>query len=222
MLNSISVYNQIKTLTTDLIRTGLCDAQNFPSIKTYPGNIKEIGINGEQSTIFLKSIPYFDMFLQLSEKNSFNIKMLDGALISMQYRFKNDVLIAHRLSFYPAPNLEAFQNEPDIYLQDEIYNDIMDKRIVTIPIRFDFDNDTKTCKPISHPISHLTLGQYKNCRIPVSTALTPFQFLSFIIMIFYNTAHKKYFYEFTHFKECFNQTIYDEEKKVMHISTPVF
>jgi hypothetical protein len=42
--------------------------------------------------------------------------MPDGAIIQMMYVFKNDSLERHRLTFFPSPNLEEFQNNPDIYL----------------------------------------------------------------------------------------------------------
>ena len=116
-------------------------------------------------------------------------------------------------------NLEAFQNEPELYLDDEIYADILDRRIVTVPFRFDFDNNQKTYIPIEHPISHLTLGQYKNCRIPVSSALTPYQFLTFVIRNFYHTASLNYV--ITVFQDRFDDTIFREEQELIHVNTPL-
>lgn len=222
MLTAIDIYNQINCLTGQLIKTGLCDAQNFPTIKKYSGNIEEIGITNGDYSVFLKNIPYSEMFKVLNEHKLYNIKMIDGALISMMYRFRNNQIISHRLSFFPSPNLEIFQNDPEPYLEDEIYCDILDKRIVTVPIRFDFDNRDEVCKPVVHPISHLTLGQYKNCRIPVAAAITPYQFLSFIIINFYHTAHMKHNNEFSIYKDCFEITLFEEEQELLHIHTPLY
>lgn len=209
-------------LTVQLIESGLCEAQNFPSRKSYSGSIEEISVSHVNHSIFLKSIPYSEMFRRLVETKTYNMKMIDGALISLSYRFKQDCLISSCLSFFPSPDLEAFQNEPELYFDDELYSDIIDKRIVTVPIRFDFDTNEKTQKPILHPISHLTLGQYENCRIPVSAALTPYQFLVFILMNFYNNAHIKLNSQFTMFKDCFNSTIFDEERELLHMNTPIY
>ena len=33
----------------------------------------------------------------------YNIRMLDGALLQMCYRFQRDVVIEHRLGFFPSP-----------------------------------------------------------------------------------------------------------------------
>lgn len=220
MLTSKVIYSQIQKLTAELIETGLCDAQNFPSMVKRDGGIKDIGITAADNSLFLKSIPYSEMYYELERKKIYNVKLIDGALLYMLYRFENDKLIKHRLSYFPAPDLESFQNDPEIYLEDELYADILDKRIVTVPFRFDFDRTEGACKPIEHPVSHLTLGQYEHCRIPVSSALTPYQFLTFVIRNFYHTTQSKCGEKITVFKEKFENSIFDEEFEMIHICTP--
>ncbi|WP_295144760.1 DUF2290 domain-containing protein [uncultured Campylobacter sp.] len=227
MLTAKKIYTQIKRITANIIETKLCDDQNFPSIRKYSEGIEEVSVSTYDNNIFLKSIPYTDMYLELYRNKMFNIKMIDGALIQMQYRFRKDKIESHRLAFSPAPDLEIFQNEPDIYLEDEIYSDILDRRVVSVPLRFDFDDrkdskGRKTSRPIIHPVSHLTIGQYRNCRIPVSSALTPYQFLKFVIMNFYNTAYTSYSSHFTEHKDCFDTTLYPEETEIVNICTPVY
>ena len=161
---------------------------------------------------------YAEMYQAALEKKVYNIKMIDGALLTLLYRFSNDRIVAHRLSYFPAPDLIAFQNEPELYAEDELYVDILDRRIVTVPIRFDFD-DIVRC-PLEHPASHLTLGQYKNCRIPVSSALTPYQFISFIIANFYHSADFQS--NLQEFKDKFDESILTEERELIHINTPIY
>ena len=146
--------------------------------------------------------------------------MLDGALLTLLYRFSGDNIIAHRLSYFPAPDLLSFQDKPELYMEDEVYTDILDKRIVTVPLRFDYDNNASVYSPVEHPISHLTLGQYKNCRIPVSSALTPYQFISFITTHFYHTAYISC--RFNVYYDKFEDSIFPEERKVLHMNTPVY
>lgn len=214
-----SIYRQISKLTEDLIRSGLCDMQNFPSITHDSGNITEIGITGSQNSICLKNIPYSVMYQELLKSKSYNIKMIDGALLTLLYRFRSGDITAHRLSYFPAPDLLAFQDEPELYMEDEVYADILDKRIVTVPLRFDYDDDPSVCSPIEHPISHLTLGQYENCRIPVSSALTPYQFISFITAHFYHTAYANC--SFSTYNDRFEERIFPEERTVLHMNTPL-
>ena len=113
MISPKDILKQINKLTADIVGFGICDSQNFPSIRCFPGKVVKIGISDSECSIFLKSISYSDMFKQLEEKRIYNLKMIDGAMISMYYSFKNDQLISHRLSFFPSPDLEPFQNDPD-------------------------------------------------------------------------------------------------------------
>ncbi|HEL0027011.1 TPA: DUF2290 domain-containing protein [Streptococcus equi subsp. zooepidemicus] len=231
MLVAKDIFLQIKNITSNLIALGLCVDQNFPSIKELTGSIEEInmsiGKSSNNSSIFLKNISYSDMYYELCRLRMFNIKMIDGALIQMQYRFSGDSIERHRLAFFPSPNLDIFQNEPDLYLEDEIYSDILDTRIVTVPLRFDFDdskdqNGNRVAIPVLHPISHLTIGQYKNCRIPVSSAITPYQFIEFIIRNFYNTAFERYSDKLIGDKSCFDVCIHTDEKKIFNVCSPLY
>lgn len=220
MLKPRDIYSQVTALTTGVIKSGLCDAQNFPSMITLPHNVTEIGVANKDYSIFLKSITYAEMYQAALEKKIYNIKMIDGALLTLLYRFSNDRIVAHRLSYFPAPDLIAFQNEPELYAEDELYVDILDRRIVTVPIRFDFDDDDAVRCPLEHPASHLTFGQYKNCRIPVSSALTPYQFISFIITNFYHSADSQS--NLQEFKDKFDESILPEERELIHINTPIY
>ena len=127
------------------------------------------------------------------------------------------LLVAHRLAFFPNPNLELFQNEPEDYLEDEIYIDVIDPRNVVTPLRFDFDCNEDAVSPIEHPQSHFTIGQYRNCRIPVNRPLTPSQFVNFIIRNFYHTAYSKYCDQITTYTDKMEKTIFPEEKSIIHL-----
>lgn len=213
---------QIGELTETLVGLSLSNEQNFPSTH---GDIKrdfEITVSTAAGmSIALKNVAYCDIYSELEKGRCFNIKMLDGALISLRYRFKDGEVAEHALSYFPHPNLEHFQNEPEIYLEDEIYADIVAKNIVTFPIRFDFSNDPKKFIEIDHPYSHLTLGQFENCRIPVCSPLGPLAFGSFILRNFYNTAFRKYSEKIPRSEIGFKNTITANERKIPHIISGV-
>ena len=218
MLSHKNVLEQIKRLTADIISLELCNEQNFPAMKMVKGNFVEIGITNAEHSICLKGIPYAEMYRELDEKRQYNLKMLDGALITLLYRFKGGVLVAHRLSFFPAPDLEVFQNEPELYMNDEFYLDILDKRIVAVPLRFDLDADAFIS--LKHPKSHLTLGQYEHCRIPVSSGISPYQFLNFIIWNFYHPKQTDLSYGLTQYNDDFDTSITSAEREIMHVCIP--
>jgi hypothetical protein len=184
---------QLKDLTVALVSVSLSNEQNFPSTYGNPDTSFEITVgNAAAMTVALKNIPYEDIYRELDEARCYNFKMLDGGLITLRYRFHNQAVSEHSLSYFPSPTLEHFQNDPELYLLDEVYADVIARNIVPFPIRFDFNNDAARFIEIHHPYSHLTLGQYENCRIPVSAPLTPLTFGGFILRNFYNTAFRKY------------------------------
>lgn len=211
MPGSIIIFKQIEKITAKLIEIGLSAEQNFPSNQL--GRISYTGM--QDISIAMKNIAYEEIYKKLEETKNYNIKMLDGALIQLLYSFENKKLISHRLAFFPAPNLESFQNEPEIYEDDEIYADILGKNIVTFPIRFDYDPENFI--EIDHPKTHVTLGQYKNCRIPVSEPLTPELFITFILRNFYYPAFHKHTLKFNLSQHRFPKTITEIEKSILHI-----
>ena len=96
MLTSKVIYSQIQKLTAELIETGLCDAQNFPSMVKRNGGIEDVGITAADNSLFLKSIPYSEMYYELVRKKIYNVKLIDGALLYMLYRFEDNRLLMHR------------------------------------------------------------------------------------------------------------------------------
>jgi len=211
MTNPVTIFKQIQKITEKLIALGLSAEQNYPT--NQQGSITYSGM--KDISIAMKNIAYEEIYKNLEESKNYNIKMLDGALIQMLYRFENNELVSHRLAFFPAPNLESFQNEPEFYDNDEIFADILGKNIVTFPIRVDYDPGN--FEEIEHPKTHATLGQFKNCRIPVSEPLTPEIFIIFLLRNFYNTAFRKHTQEFIMSSHRFAKTITDKEKSLFHL-----
>ena len=221
MPNPEQVRQQMQQLTAELIGFSLCNRQNFPSMRDLGKGICEIGIGARENLSYaLKNVPYHDVYIEMERTETYNIRMLDGALIHMMYRFQDDQLEAHRLAFFPSPFLEEFQNNPDIYLEDEVYAEVIMKNIVPFPLRFDFDCREEVVIDVEHPKSHLTLGQYQNCRIPVSSPLTPHHFIQFILRNFYNTAYQKYSNQLSTYSYCFENSLTRREKVLLHIKIP--
>lgn len=209
---------QINDLMGWLIQLSLSNDQNFPVTQGNSRGIFEITVsNAESMSIALKNVSFRDIYVELEKARCFNFKMLDGALISLRYRFRAGVICEHSLSYFPSPDLEHFQNDPELYLEDEIYADIIARNIVPFPVRFDFSDDAKRFVDVHHPYSHMTLGQYKNCRIPVCSPLSPFTFGDFILRNFYNTAYRKYSDELPGSALVFTKTITANEMKIPHL-----
>ena len=163
---------------------------------------------------------YEEIYRDLADSRAFNVKMLDGALVQMTYKFARGNLLNHRLAFFPSPSLTEFQNDPQSYFDDDLYADIVAANIVHVPLRFDYDASEELHEVLNHPKAHLTLGQYGNCRIPVTAPLTPLQFIDFLLRNFYHTVHRNYAAKLPKASARFPDSIASEERRVVHIVAP--
>ena len=164
---------------------------------------------------------YGDVYGVLLADGAYNLKMLDGALIQMLYRFREDVVASHRLAFYPSPRLLAFQSQPDVYWEDDVYTDIVGEPRFAGPIRFDYDASGSAFEPVVHPRSHITLGEYKYCRIPVTRPVTPVQFVDFVLRNFYKDGPAEdYTRGWPARGLSFPESIHPDERLVIHVTIP--
>lgn len=218
-MNSKQVRAQIENITSLLVEHSLCDEQNFPSIKN-SGEFTLITIPGDPDiAAALKSNKnYSEIYQSLDKARSFNFRMLDGAIVQLLYQFnKNEKLVKHRLSYFPSPSLESFQNDPEVYECDEIYAEVLMKNIVPFPLRFDYSFDEKAHIDVHHPKSHMTLGQYQNCRIPVCSPISPIVFVKFLLRSIYNTAYCTYETKIEVPATFFPLSITDSEREIPHL-----
>ncbi|MDT9600822.1 DUF2290 domain-containing protein [Sphingosinicella sp. GR2756] len=172
-----------------LVKEGLADHQRFPAVRT-AGSQVQITIPGAPDlAVSLKSKPYTEIYEELRKAEAYHIRMLDGALIQFLFTFENNALTSHRLAFFPSPMLEMYDSVPEHYDLDETFADMVGEFSVKFPLRFDYSSSDEEHRDVDHPKSHLTLGQYKGCRVPVNAPLTPFRFMRFTLRNFYNPSY---------------------------------
>ncbi|QBA16815.1 DUF2290 domain-containing protein [Xanthomonas oryzae pv. oryzae] len=215
-----SIKEDIDGLISELIGKGVCDDSNFSAIRT-SGSKADVTFSGsEHVSIALGDIEYAEIYRELADKRSYNMRLVDGALLQMMYRVEGDELLQHRLAFYPSPSLLPFQDDPDAYMRDELFIEIVQRRIVPFPMRFDFDAREGVYIDVAHPKSHLTLGDVKGCRIPVSAPLTPRWFVEFILRNFYQTETHDFIGGLPQHKIKFPMSITRNEVGLMHMVIP--
>lgn len=179
-MNIKNIYKEIEGITYKLVQVGLADEFKHP---VFENNI--VSWKGcSDISISMKNIPYKDIYTRINSKKNFNFKLPDGGMFQLLYTFDEEGLLKHRLAYFPSPTFEEFQNNPEIYENDEIYGDVVDKQVMPVIVRIDYDRN-EVDSSIHHPYCHLTLGQYKNCRIPVERPVTPCKFVLFILNNFY-------------------------------------
>lgn len=214
------VTKQITRITDHLIWNNFVISQNYPSERGHSivwDNYINVGFT-------LKNENYTTIYNNIRENKDFNFLMLDGAIIQMQYEFYKDEIVKHILSFYPCPDFFRYADDSDyyetyFYNDHELFSDMVSGNILCAPIRFDFDNNDGIFVNVEHPKSHLTIGNYKDCRIPVLKPITPNRFIRFILRNFY---YKKFTNSFNdNFFNCqikCNETLSLNESNLIHIS----
>ncbi|MCQ9157035.1 DUF2290 domain-containing protein [Acidomonas methanolica] len=215
-----SIKEDIDGLISELIGKGVCDDSNFSAIRSSGSKVDVTFSGSEHVSIALGDIEYTEIYRELADKRSYNMRLVDGALLQMMYRVEGDELLQHRLAFYPSPSLLPFQDDPDAYMRDELFIEIVQRRIVPFPLRFDFDAREGVYIDVAHPKSHLTLGDVKGCRIPVSAPLTPRWFVEFVLRNFYQTETHDFVGGLPQHKIKFPTSITANETGLMHMVIP--
>lgn len=219
----VRVRDEINGIVENLVESGIVDDQNFAYIERTSGS--KVLVRHSHSLALgsiLRLSRYEDQYWQLREGRAFNLLMLDGALIQMSYEFISERLIRHRLAFLPSPRLLDYQSYPEIYTEEMLYTDVVEKGAVSVPLRFDYDARTGVPVVLKHPTSHLTLGQYLGCRIPVTAGLTPHAFVEFLLTSFYGTVTQGFAVELPSPKLRFRRCIDATELQVVHIGVPTY
>ncbi|MDI3194259.1 DUF2290 domain-containing protein [Pseudarthrobacter sp. AL07] len=213
---------EIEDVTAFLVGKGLVDDQNAVARRS--------GVNGfvlleagywADAPRMQEKIPYGELYDRLKGSRAYDMKFLDGALVQFRFMFKDaDTLAKSELRFLPSPILTTFQEDPELYLHDELYGDVIDARAVTVPLRFDYDDSADVVKDVLHPVSHLTLGQYPHCRIAATSAVTPYQFVEFLLRSFYRGKATLPTDGMPSARTLMPQTITEGERALLHISLP--
>ena len=210
------VKAEIYDLTAQLVEISLADDQNFPIEQRFSGGTVITYANARPGRAVFANIPYPDFYAEQVRDRNYNLRMLDGGLVQMRYEFSRRDLKSARLAFLPSPDLLEFQNNAEMYLEDMLYVEAVDPRVVTVPLRFDFD--TAAASELSHPVSHLTLGQYEHCRIAATSALMPTAFLGFVLRSFYHRPSADI--PIPTGQHLFPRTITTAEANLVHIGVP--
>lgn len=183
-------FQEITQITIKLVELGLSVKQTFPYRNKHIISFGE----GGGVTNLLKNVSYEEKYNVIDQSGKYNFKFLDGALVQLMYTFDQSDrdIISHRLAFFPAPNLINYEEDPEayehLYYGNSEFHDLNNRNIIKTPIRFDFNCEDKKHIDIHHPKSHLHIGEYQGCRIPVVEPLSPSIFINFLIRNFYNSA----------------------------------
>ena len=212
-------HAQITEILTHLAEVGLSDDQQMP-IYRKRGMTEITFENARLVSRAMKGVPYDQVYDEFVRDRVFSAKLLDGALIQMAYLFDGRSLAKHRLAFLGSPHLVRFDEDSERYVDDERYAHILSRDVDPISIRFDYDGTGRWHDSLRHPRSHLTIGGYEHCRVPVSSPLTPFRFVEFVLHSFYGGPTRDFASDLPSFRGHFPTSISAKERAVVHVVVP--
>ncbi|MFZ5808047.1 MAG: DUF2290 domain-containing protein [Chloroflexota bacterium] len=214
-----TVKKELEQILSAVVNDGIAIDQNFPFVRQLSNNDWQVSFEGgENISSVMNYETYEQLYKELSQSRIYTAKLVDGGILQLMYSFRSNDLIKHRLAFYPSPTLRPFQEDPESYMQDQLYMEIVSRRLIPFPLRFDFDLET-ACD-VEHPQCHLTLGDTKCCRIPVSAPLTPRWFIEFILRNFYQTENYNFVNNLPPYLFSFTETITNRERELIHVIIP--
>ena len=220
MASAEGTVSRVDGLLRYLGKVGI--ARHYQRAVLHPdGRAAQVSFPGaEHVSAAMKDQDYRRIYRRFLTERAYSAVMLDNAILQIMYRFKGRELTAHRLAFFPAPKLEEFQNAPEWYLHDDVFIDVVARTTTPTLVRFDYDASEKRHRPVIHPKSHLTLGRYEGCRIPVSAPLTPYRFMDFVLRSFYDTPARRYSNDLPRSTARSDDTIDASEQDVLHVAVP--
>lgn len=216
-----TAHTQIRQVLVYLAKVGLSDDQQYPILRRGRRASTEVTFaNAKLVSRAMKGTSYFDVYEEFVRHRAFSVKLLDGALVQMAYAFSDDALVRHRLAYLDSPHLIPFLKDPNNYLNGEERTLTSSRKDSPMSIRFDYDGDSNRHRDVWHPKSHLTIGHYEHCRVPVSSPLTPIQFIEFVLRHFYCTEAMDFTSGLPRSNASFPRSISRKEEDVIHVVVP--
>ena len=171
----------------------------------------ETKIKGFKNISYDKNISTEEIRRNLIENNQYCFQFYDGSIFSYEAIINKDEIIKSNIVFIKCYDSEKKQE--DKTWQDYQFDDGSDEKLGT-PIYLRIDIDEKG-KKSHHSICHLTLSNYKYCRIPLTNKISIQESLNFILNNFYNVYDAKLP------KLCHERCITVEESKEIHLNWEV-
>ena len=219
MATAEDIAAEIRGLTVHLVDAAITRDYHWPRTRRRRAMSTVSFANDRYVADAMKLDTYTHVYTHLAGRHAYNLMMLDGALVQFMYRFERRSLAGHRLAYLPTPDArqlhDALSKSGDGHLMD-----VADRRAVPVPLRIDYDVSEGRHRPRTHPKCHLTLGEHRSCRIPVSSPMTPCRFMDFLLRSFYDDGERAYANHLPKSRCRFAPSIHAEEQQVVHVAVP--
>lgn len=182
------LLKEMNDLIIFVAENGLSVDQNMPYEVHQIGDVVDITHDGNSMSYMLRNRPYEEMYAEALSSNSYLIRLFDDSLVQMSFQVKAGELLRSRAAYFPPPSFDIFRENIDLFSEDLIFADIVDRRVVAVPLRIDYDIREHVVVSREHPKSHFTLGQFEGCRLALSAPITPTFFIDLVLKMFYSKA----------------------------------
>ena len=219
MTTAEDIAAEIRGLTIHLVGSAITRDHCWPTTRRNRSMSTISFDNDEYVAGAMKLDTYTHVYGHLADRHAYNLMMLDGALVQFMYRFERRSLAGHRLAYLPMPDARQPHDEFGDSLDGQL-EDVTGRRAVPVPLRIDYDASEGRHRPQTHPKCHLTLGEHRNCRIPVSSPMTPCRFMDFLLRSFYDGESRAYANHLPRSSCQFATSIHAEERQSVHVVVP--
>jgi len=182
------LLKEMNDLIIFVAENGLSVDQNIPYEVHRIGDVVDITHNGNSMAYMLRNRSYREMYADALSSSSYLFRLFDDSLVQMSFQVKAGELLRSRAAYLPPPSFDVFQESIELFAEDLIFADIIDRRVVAVPIRIDYDVRDHVVVSREHPKSHFTLGQFEGCRLALSAPITPTLFIDLVLKMFYSKA----------------------------------
>ncbi len=154
------------------------------------------------------SIIATDLYSQLYSHRQFNIEFVDGSILLFQCTIEGKKIIKQRMVF-----IKIYESLPqeDVESWEAYQVSDAEKTQLSFPILLRTDYNFNENKEY-HPISHLTISNIENCRIPIKANLGFDRFIEFVLHQFFHR------FDIPIPKMNYDITIKDVERKKVHVN----
>ena len=219
MATAEAIAAEIRGLTVHLLDAAITRDYHWPTTRRHRSMATVSFDNDQYIADAMKLGAYTRVYAHLAGGRAYNIMMLDGAIVQFMYRFERRRLTGHRLAYLPAADTRQLHDVFGKY-GDGHLTAVPDRRAVPVPLRVDYDVSDGRHRPRTHPKCHLTLGEHRSCRIPVSSPLTPCRFMDFLLRSFYDDGERGYANRLPKSRCQFLASIHTEERQIVHVVVP--
>jgi hypothetical protein len=126
-------------------------------------------------------------YCEILNRRDFCLCFRDGGLVQIKYDIEDDVIVSHRLCYFPCPFSFTSEDSEGLALSELPLlfsaKELQMRIKLASPIRFDFDAEMVDDR---HAYSHVSINK-ESCRLPAYGPVSFGHFLRFVLRYFYET-----------------------------------